>query len=176
MSERGERILEADGRSWRVVEAWRASDGPGLLYFLPLEDGEVRAEDREDRRAALEPGETVEGLEAGTLGERLEAATALTETERRFRAPDGRPWLVQSVGPVWSDGIASGLTGLLFTALEGPPARARTGGGHAGELSEAELARRWRRAVEDDDEGHDGDGEDAGARGAAPAAASDADG
>lgn len=170
MSERGERTLEADGRAWRVVEAWRASGGLGLVYFLPLEDGEVPEDDREDRRAALEPGETVEGLEPGTLRQRLAEATALTETERRFRAPDGRPWLVQSVGPVWSDGVASGLTGLLFTALEGPPARARTGGGHAGELTDEELERRWRRAVEDgDDDERDGAGD------AAPAAAASGD-
>ena len=171
MSERGERTLEADGRSWRAVEAWRAASGLGLVYFLPLEDGEVRGDDREDRRAALEPGETVAGLEDAALRERLTGGTPLTETERRFRAPDGRLWLVQSIGPVWSDGTASGLTGLLFTALEGPPSRARTGGGHAGEATDRELERRWRRAVEDEG---DGDGEEAADTPAA--AAADADG
>lgn len=171
---RGERVLEADGRSWRVVEAWRAESGPGLVYFLPLEDdGEVVGrDDREDRRAALEPEETVEGLSARELSERLSRATPLTVTERRFRAPDGRSWLAQSVGPVWSEGTASGLTGLLFTALEGPAARFRAGGGHVGEMAEGELERRWRRAVDEvgDDEGEaDGASE-------TPDAASDAAG
>lgn len=167
--QRGERVLEADGRSWRVVEAWRVESGPGLAYFLPLGDGgELDRDDREDRRAALEPGERVEGLPAEALRERFGRAKPLTVTERRFRAPDGRPWLVQSVGPVWSDGTASGLTGLLFTALEGPAARVRSGGGHAGEMSDGELERRWRRAVEDPGD-DDGEGEGTSARaGGAP--------
>lgn len=148
---RGQRILEVDGRSWRAVEAWRAESGSGLLYFLPLaEDREAPGDDdREDRRAALEPGESVEGLDRETLEERLLEGTPLTVTERRIRAPDGRPWLVQSVGPVWAEDVASGLTGLLFTALEGPHARAASGGGHAGEMSEAELYARWREATAD---------------------------
>lgn len=157
---RGEKAMEAEGRRWRAVEAWRAESGLGLVYFLPLDEGAgVAEEDREDRRAALEPGETVQGLEEEVLRERLGRATPLTGTERRFRAPDGRLWLVQSVGPVWADAVASGLTGLLFTALEGPPGRASVAGGHAGELSDGELAERWRRAVEGS--GEDGqDGED----------------
>lgn len=156
--ERGARVLEADGRAWRAVEAWRAESGAGLVYFLPLAERgeEVLDDDRADRRAALEPGETVEGLEEGALRERLGRATPLTVTERRFRAPDGRPWLAQSVGPVWAEDVASGLTGLLFTALDGPSSRIRSGGGHAGEMSEAELEARWRRAVEGDAD--DGDG------------------
>lgn len=146
---RGEKVMEAEGRRWRAVEAWRAESGLGLVYFLPLDGtGGVEEGDREDRRAALEPGETVQGLEEEALRERLGGATALTETERRFRAPDGRVWLAQSVGPVWADGVASGLTGLLFTALEGPTERAIVGGGHVGEMSDGELAERWRRAVE----------------------------
>lgn len=158
---RGERVLEAEGRRWRAMEAWRAESGPGLVYFLPLDEGaEVEEGDREDRRAALEPGETVQGLEEEALRERLGRATALTGTERRFRAPDGRLWLAQSVGPVWADAVASGLTGVLFTALEGPAERASAAGGHAGEMSDGELAERWRRAVEgpgeDDRGGTDG--------------------
>lgn len=157
---RGEKVMEADGRRWRAVEAWRAESGLGLVYFLPLDGNDVAQDDREDRRAALEPGETVRGLEEETLRERLGRATTLTETERRFRAPDGRLWLVQSVGPVWADAVASGLTGLLFTALEGPAERASAAGGHAGEMSGGELAERWRRAVEgareDDRDGADG--------------------
>jgi hypothetical protein len=155
---RGETVMETEGRRWRAVEAWRAESGLGLVYFLPLDEGAgVAEEDREDRRAALEPGETVEGLEGEALRERLGRATPLTGTERRFRAPDGRLWLAQSVGPVWADGVASGLTGLLFTALEGPAGRAIVGGGHAGEMSDGELAERWRRAVEGS--GEDGPGE-----------------
>lgn len=157
--ERAERSLEADGRTWRVVEAWRAESGLALAYFLPLEeDGEVRPDDRADRRAALETGESLEDLPADTLRARLGEATPLTATERRFRAPDGRLWLVQSVGPVWAEGTASGLTGLLFTALEGAGERARSGGGHAGEMSAGELERRWRRAV--GEAGKVGDGEE----------------
>lgn len=166
---RGERLLEAAAGRWRVVEAWRAQSGPGLLYFLPLDGDEVTEEDREDRRAALEPDETVGGLEEETLRERLAGATALTVTERRFRAPDGRLWLVQSVGPVWADAVASGLTGLLFTALEGGADRASAAGGHAGEMSKEELADRWRRAVEGSGEDDRG-GEDGPATTARPAA------
>lgn len=164
--ERAEAELEADGRRWRCVEAWRAQHGPGLLYFLPLEeDGEVAGDDREDRRAALAADETLDALGSDELRERLERGTPLTVTERRFRAPDGRAWLAQSVGPVWADDVASGLTGLLFTALEGPQLRERTGGGHVGEMSASELARRWRRAVEGPEE--EGDDVDAAAPGAA---------
>lgn len=160
--EREARELEAGGRRWRAVEAWRAEDGPGLLYFLPLgEDGEPGGDDREDRRAALEPDETVAGLDADALRKRLDGGVPLTVTERRFLAPDGRPWLAQSVGPVWADEVASGLTGLLFTALEGPRERASSGGGHAGEMSAGDLERRWRRAVEGPEEGDDGEDGDA---------------
>lgn len=167
---RGERILEAEGRRWRAVEAWRTGSGLGLVYFLPLDEGAgVEEEDREDRRAALEPGEAVQGLEEEALRERLGRATVLTGTERRFRAPDGRLWLAQSVGPVWADGVASGLTGLLFTALEGPSERAIVGGEHAGEMSDGELAERWRRAVEGS--GEDGpDGAEGASSTARPAA------
>lgn len=148
--ERAERVLEGADRRWRAVEAWRSGSGRGLVYFLPLEaSGEEAApDDREDRRAALEPGETLDELTEPALRERLGAATPLTDTERRFRAPDGRLWLVQSVGPVWADDVASGLTGLLFTALEGADRRAETAGGHVGRMDAAELERRWRRAVE----------------------------
>ena len=158
--------MEAEGRRWRCVEAWRAQHGSGLLYFLPLdEDGEVAGDDRQDRRAALEPHEALEELGSDELRARLERGTPLTVTERRFRAPDGRAWLAQSIGPVWAEEVASGMTGLLFTALEGAERRARTGGGHVGEMSSSELARRWRRAVEGDEE--EGEDEDAAPPGAA---------
>lgn len=157
--ERDAKVLEAGGRRWRAVEAWRAEGGTGLLYFLPLEeDGRVAEDDRRDRRAALASGETVAELGEDELRERLERATPLTVTERRFLAPDGRPWLAQSVGPVWAEDVASGLTGLLFTALEGRSERVRSGGGHAGEMSASELERRRRRAAESPEEaGDEGD-------------------
>lgn len=149
--ERPSREFDAGDARWRAVTAWRGRSGHGLLYFLPLEDGEVAGDDRRDRRALLEPGRELPGLGPEELEEMLDRATALTGTERRFRAPDGRLWLVQSVGPVWAeDGVAEDLTGLVFTSLEGEPERLASGGGHAGRAAASELAARWRRAASDE--------------------------
>lgn len=156
------------------MEAWRSSRDTVLVYFLPLEagDGDPTEDDRLDRRAALAPGRRLEELDPAVLEELLEAGTPLTETERRFRAPDGRPWLAQSVGPVWAEGgVAGGLTGVLFSSLEGDVRRERGPGEHVGSASEDRLATWWRSAVEAgaDDPGaggHDGgSGDDAPAGG-----------
>lgn len=122
-------------------EAWRGASGHGLLY-LRVEDGSVE----EDRRAVLEPGESLEAASEERLAELWRDAAPLTVTERRFRAPDGRWWLAQSVGPVWSEeGGAAGLSELLFTSLEGAAERFAVPDGHAGRLDQEELAAAWRR-------------------------------
>lgn len=141
------RIVEDDEGRWRAVEAWRGRGGVALLYFLRLDDGEVREDDGDDRRACLAADERLDGLTDGELRERLAAGTRLTGTERRFRAPDGAPWLAQSVGPVWAEGgVAEGLTGVVFTALEGPGRRLSGDGGHVGEMEEGDLLAGWRAA------------------------------
>lgn len=131
---RPETRFEADGRRWWGIEAWRGSADHGLCYFLPLDDGSVHPDDRTDRRAVLQPGERLGGLPEERLRELVAEAVPLTDTERRFRDAEGRLWLVQSVGPVWAEGgVAEGLTGVLFTSLEGPlERRARPGGRVAG--------------------------------------------
>lgn len=165
--ERERRQFEAGGRRWRAVEAWRSSKGSSLVYFLPLARGSDRpaGDDRLDRRAGLEPGRRLAELPAAELERLLEDGTGLTGTERRFRAPDGRPWLAQSVGPVWAEGgVAEGLTGVLFTSLAGEVRRARGAGEHVGEADEERLADWWRTAVggeADGDRGPD-DGASAG--------------
>lgn len=148
---RENRVVETGGGRWRAAEAWRGRGGVGLLYFVALADGEPTGDREGDRRASLEPDEQLGDLSKDALLERLEAGTPLTDTERRFRAPDGDLWLAQSVGPVWAeDDVAEGLTGIVFTALEGETRRATGAGGHVGEAGEAELVARWRSAVDDD--------------------------
>ncbi len=155
---REERELGSDGGRWRASVARRGPSGHALVYFVPLEDGEPAGDDRRDRRAGLDPGRELSDLPADELRARLEGGTELTATERRFRAPDGRLWLVQNVGPVWAEEEpAEGTTGLVFTSLEGPAERLVAGDGHVGRMSATELADRWRAA----DPGHDGDGTDA---------------
>lgn len=166
--ERQRREFEAGERRWRALEAWRTSRDAVLVYFLPLDagDGEPADDDRLDRRAALAPGRRLEELDAAGLEELLASGTPLTETERRFRAPDGRPWLAQSVGPVWAeDGVAGGLTGVLFSSLAGDVRRERGPGEHVGRASRERLAGWWRSTVQtaDDDAEVEGPGEDAAA-------------
>lgn len=151
--ERSEREFTAGGRGWRAIVARRGPSGHALLYFLPLEGSDVSDDDRRDRRAALDPEDELSALDEDDLRSGLEEATPLTGTERRFRAPDGRLWLAQSVGPVWADdGVAAGLTGVVFTSLEGAGERRDGPGGHVGEMSAAELSEAWRAAsgAEDD--------------------------
>lgn len=146
--EREEREFTSDGARWRAVPARRGRSGHTLVYFLPVEGDAVVDDDGRDRRAGLEPGRRLSDLDEDGLRTLLERGTRLTGTERRFRAPDGRLWLVQSVGPVWADdGVAEGLTGLVFTSLEGPPERLAAEGGHAGRMSPSDLSRSWRRAA-----------------------------
>lgn len=144
---RDSRTLEIGSERWRALEAWRGRGGVGLLYFVPLEDGEVRGDGSSDRRASLGPEERLAELGEDELRARCESGTALTGTERRFRSPEGDLWLAQSVGPVWAEGgVAEGITAVLFTALEGEPRRVETAGGHVGRMSSAELVSRWRAA------------------------------
>lgn len=151
---------DAGRRSYRAIEAWRGTSGHGLCYFLclaedgspPAESGDGAAEgppgdSRYDRRAVLAPDERLADLGEDRLRALFESARPLTVTERRFTAPDGRPWLVQNTGPVWADaGVAEGATGLLFTSLAGPRERARIAGGHVERLSEHEIVALRERA------------------------------
>lgn len=155
---RGRRVVETNGDRFRAAVAWRGpASGRGLLYFVALEDGEP-GDDRRDRRAPLEPDRGLEDFTEEELRELLSEGEPLTGTERRFRGPDGRLWLAQSVGPVWADeDPAEGSTGVLFTALEGPFERLRGPGAHAGALDGDELVALWRRAASPED-GGDADG------------------
>lgn len=150
--ERESRTFDDEEGRWRAVEAWQTSSGSVLLYFLSLgEDGEPVDDDRRDRRAALEAGRRLADLEEAEMAELRAGGTRLTGTERRFRAPDGRPWLAQSAGPVWADGgVATGTTGVLFTALTGEVRRARTAGGHVCEAPAERVAAWWRDATAQD--------------------------
>jgi len=152
--ERQTRELEIGDRRWRAVEAWRGSSGHALVYFLPLADGVEAGDDRLDRRASLPSGSSLDDVTPEELRELWDRGTGLTETERRFRAPDGRLWLAQSQGPVWAEGgVASGLTGVRFTSLEGERERLSGDGEHAGRASPEELTGWWRGAASSDEEG-----------------------
>lgn len=161
---RSSRELETDGERYRAVLAWRGrSSGRGLVYFLALDGDDPDPDDRRDRRAPLDDADSFAELSEGELSGLLEEAAPLTETERRFRAPDGRLWLAQSVGPVWAEeDPAEGSTGVLLTALEGKPERLRGPGAHVGRLGGTELADLWRRAGagerEDGADGGEADG------------------
>lgn len=164
MEERSTRVAESGEEAFRAVVAWRgrASDR-GLLYFVALDGEEPDPDDRRDRRAPLEPGRDLADLSDRELREGVEDGAPLTGTERRFRAPDGRLWLAQSIGPVWADeDPAEGATGLLLTSLEGAHERLRASGAHAGEMGEDDLADLWRRAESDEDDGDEGGTDDAG--------------
>lgn len=152
--ERQTREVEHGGIRWRAVEAWRGQGGHGLCYLLPLDSGEALDDDREDRRAVLEPGEELQAMDADRLDALFEAATALTATERRILDAGGVPWLAQSSGPVWAEGdVAAGLAGVVFTRLQGPFQRLTVqDDGAPGAPSERWLVllERSRRAVEID--------------------------
>lgn len=158
MEQRSARVVESGEGAFRAVVAWRGrSSDRGLLYFVALEGEGPDPDDRRDRRALLEPGRALADLSDGELRERLEEGAPLTDTERRFRAPDGRLWLAQSIGPVWAadEDPAEGSTGLLLTSLEGPHERLRAPGAHAGQLEEDELADLWRAAGAAGDDGEE---------------------
>jgi hypothetical protein len=136
---RSVRRLVHDDRKYEARVPWRSSSGLGLCFFVAL-DSEVPAEaDRADRRAALERGQNLDSMSDAELAERLETGSVLTNTERRFEAPDGESWLAQNIGPVWAEGAAAGLTGVLFTSLSGSGQRWRTAAGHIGALRASEL-------------------------------------
>lgn len=111
--------LEAEGGSWLVIEAWRAISGHALVYLLPLDGGAPPADDRRDRRAVLEPGRELADLDAAAREALASGGAPLTPTERRFTDKEGETWLAQCSGPVWAEGVADGLTGIVFTRLTG---------------------------------------------------------
>lgn len=146
------REFEAGERRWRVTVAWRAADGAGLCYFTAAGE-DADAGDGTDRRVRLEPGRKLAEVTESELTSLLAEAVPLTATERRFRAPDGRTWLAQNIGPVWAEeDAAEGATGILFTALEGLPSRGETRGGHVGPMGRDELVGAWRRALDSGEE------------------------
>jgi hypothetical protein len=121
-----------------VIEAWRTSRGTRLVLVFP---GPVRF--------ALEPGLDLDSLDRVVLGGLLGAAVGLTATEAAFRAPDGRRWLAQAVGPVWAGSAgAEGVVATRFTSLDGPFERFLTTGspllpGREGAEIESELMELW---------------------------------
>lgn len=144
---RPSRRLELGDDAWRVREAWRAASGWGVAYFLAVSSEAARRDDRRDRRALLETDTRLDDLDDAGLAGLLEGAAGLTSTERRFRDRDGRPWLAQSRGPVWAEGgVAEGLTGIVFTSLEGPFERIEVADGDAGTLEPEGLAGRLEAA------------------------------
>lgn len=149
--ERTARSVERGGDAYLAIEAWRGASRHGLCYFVKLgaPGGSPDADDPGDRRAPLEPSERLVELSEQRLDELLKGAVPLTVTEHRFEAPDGRLWLAQSVGPVWAEsGVAEGMTGVLFTSLQGPRVRLEAEGGHVGRTGTGELVAAWRRARE----------------------------
>lgn len=145
-TDEGDRTVRIDGEAWRATAAWRAADGSALCYFRPAAE-EGSSSSTGDRRARLPEDRSLETLEEEELEALFREAAPLTDTERRFLAPDGREWLAQNVGPVWAEeDAAEGATGLLLTALDGSAERLRTYGGHVGRTSAAELEEAWRRA------------------------------
>lgn len=107
---------------------------------------EGKGDGTEDRRALLGPGESLSELPDDRLTQLYRNGARLTRTERRFQAPDGREWLVQSTGPVWTEGVAAAWLGeLLFTSLEGPFERFSVPDGDAGRTDETSLAVVWSR-------------------------------
>lgn len=146
---RASRTVEHEGNGYLAVEGWRAASGEGLCYFVRLEapDGEAADSDEGDLRAPLGADEDLRELSGERLEELLRSAKPLTPTERRFRAPDGRLWLAQSVGPVWAgEGVAEGTTGVKFTSLQGTPERMEAEGGHVNRMGTGALTAAWRRA------------------------------
>jgi hypothetical protein len=140
---RFERELEVSGSLFRVVAVWRGEEsGYGILYFF-----KARADDGStDRRALLMPDTEPDRLDDSRLMELFEGGRALTDTEKRFTAPDGRQWLAQNRGPVWAGRAAEGHSGIRFTSLEGERETIIAAAGHLGEMPTAELEARWREA------------------------------
>ncbi|MFQ5689692.1 MAG: hypothetical protein ACE5HQ_05420 [Gemmatimonadota bacterium] len=143
------REFTRDNERWRAVSAWCAGSGDYLLYLLPLTADGPAPDDRRDRRARLSSGESLAGLPEARLVDLLEDGAALTETERRITDVRGRPWLAQATGPAWADaGVAEGLTGVLFTLLDGTSRRVRVRDGGLARLPEADLKAALQEALE----------------------------
>jgi hypothetical protein len=140
---RDERRLSVADREWRVSEAWRGASGWGVAYFLCLGAEGPDPDDRLDRKALLPPDARLDSLSDEELVALHASAAGLTSTERRFADAEGRAWLAQGRGPVWAEAdVAAGLTGLLFTALEGPAERVAVADGRAAHLTDSELRAR----------------------------------
>ena len=142
-SDRPRRQFEAEHASWLAIDAWRSAAGLGLCYLVRLENGAPTEDDREDRRAPLEPTQRLDVLEDETLHALWAAGVSLTATERRITDSEGDLWLVRNTGPVWAEGgVAEGATGALFRCLtrgdRDPEARAA---GHVRNESQADLMR-----------------------------------
>ncbi|MDX1393736.1 MAG: hypothetical protein R3195_05075 [Gemmatimonadota bacterium] len=133
MVNRPRRSVSAEGDEWTLVDAWRSGTGLGLGYFLA-------ASAVDDRRVVLEPGRTLESLEEGEIGRLLEGSAPLTTTERRFGDSGGRAWLAQSFGPVWGEGVASGLTGLRIVCLTAEEPAVEVMDARLEDLSDDDLA------------------------------------
>lgn len=146
--ERDRREVRADGVAWLAMEGWRGRAGHGLCYLVRLEGREPAADDRGDRRAALEPGERLSELDEERTATLVAASVPLTETERRFSDASGHMWLAQNSGPVWAGGdVASGLTGIVFTRLDGDFLRVEAPGGHVAGLGVPDLQAHLHRAL-----------------------------
>lgn len=140
---RFERDLEVSGRPYRVVDVWRGESGFGILHFVDA----ATADGTADRRALVTPEIQLDSLDDPVLRDLFEAGSVLTETERRFTAPDGRRWLAQNRGPVWAGrAAAEGHTGVRFTSLEGSYETLAAPAGHVGEMADAELEELWQAA------------------------------
>jgi hypothetical protein len=117
-AERPRREFDVDQDRWLAIDAWRDTGDLGLCYFVPLERGTPAADDRNDRRATLEPGQTLSDLDLEDLAALWSAGVGLTDTERRFAGPDDTLWLARNTGPVWAEGsAASDSTGALLRCL-----------------------------------------------------------
>lgn len=115
---RPRREFAVDGDSWLAIDAWRNPGDLGLCYLLPLEGGEPCTDDGGDRRAILEPGQSLDALDSEELESLWHSAAPLTDTERRFTGPDGALWLARNTGPVWAESsAASESIGLLLRCL-----------------------------------------------------------
>jgi hypothetical protein len=130
-----------------VIEAWRTSRGTRLVLVFPGPE-----------RFALEPGLDLDSLDRVALDGLLGSAVGLTATEAAFRAPDGRRWLAQAVGPVWAGSAgAEGIVSTRFTSLDGPLDRFQSMGspllpGREGADLESDLIDLWNLGRERPDE------------------------
>ena len=141
------RTLATVTTEFDVVDAWRNHKGLGLCYFIAVNSDVPEDGDRSDLRAVLEADEALDSLSSERLQELFASGAPLTDTERRFETPNGGRWLAQSIGPVWAEGVATGLTGVLFTDLAGDSERRQTASGPIAAISDEELLRLWTEAT-----------------------------